>query len=160
MKNARNVCAIFCTVAVLGYLPILFTNAFALVGVDVNIGSDPYCEFQIFNENILVQIWYWFMTFGLSSLFGPVCVLISNILLLVKLHAYFEAKKALFRPGLQRSVMKELPNAEVESAKTVVILSIATFIIVFPMTSWIAWAIVKCMPRIERSDPNCFLSTK
>ena len=160
MKNAGIVCAIFCTVAVLGYLPLFFTNTFVLVGVDVNIGSDPYCEFQIFNENILVQIWYWFTTLGLTVLFGPVLVLITNILLLIKLHAYFETKKALFRPSLHRNGMKELPKTEVESAKTVVILSIATGIILFPMISWIAWAIVERMSRIDLSGPNSTLSTK
>ena len=156
MKNARIVCAILCTVAVLGYLPMLFTKIFVVKGGDGAV----YCKFEIFKENIAVQIWYWFMTLGITVLFGPVLLLITNILLLIKLHAYCEAKKVLFRPNFQPSGMKVLPNAEVANAKTVVILSIATGIILLPMASWIAWVISDCMSRIELYELNSTLSAK
>ena len=155
MKNARIICVIICAVALLGYTPIFWTNTFVYVG---------YCDFHLYHENVVLQIWYWTMSVGITVLFGPIIVLIANIILLIKLHAYFEAKKALFIKSLYGKSKKEMPNTEVESAKTVVILSISTGIILLPMASWIVAAIADCMlwelPAFNSALEHCKIFRK
>ena len=137
IRTAKITCFSIVLIGILGYSPILFTGIFKLQDYEEKPINDRLCYLDMVTASPFLVIWYLVLTFLFTIIIPPIVLIFTNLVLLNSLFVISRNRQIYFHIHSLGPRASANTLIEVKNAKDLLILSIITLVISWPLLTWI-----------------------